>query len=706
MIAKTYADNNGPTYTYNADGQLLTRTWSRGITTTYAYDTAGRQTGYSYSDGVTPSVSMTLNYLDQTTAITDAAGTRNFSYNSNYRLANETNPVIVNGVMNYTYDAYGRRTGMNLTDGTVRAQAGYTYDTAGRIGTVGNSVDTLTYTYRPGMTQVASAAWANATALPTMYTYDQYHRLTGIAVNNQPVYGYTLNDKNQRTEATLGNGDTWEYTYDTLGQLTGAVKKDAQDTPLNTMNYVYDLIGNRTTATEDANTFNYTNNLVNQYIQINQSIPTYDTDCNMLTYNGWTFTYNGENRMVLAENTSTGARVEAAYDYKGRRIFKKVYDNSVLDKHIKFVYDSYNLIAEFDALNSDAQTASYLWHPVGLDTPLMRRANNCNEYYVIDGNKNVIELRNASGTKTDSYIYDPFGKVTHDGSSSNPFRFSSEFYDAETLSVYYNYRDYIPAIGRWRTKDPIEEQGGVNLYGMINNNTIYYIDILGLLTLDEIEKKYRDMIAAARKKGKDVAADNLEHFLGASGRTRILDWAWLRTFSVVTSAEKENIKRFEKSLKAKAATLSKGEQLSFYDYWDRTGTASVFEELYYASGTFTITSYGQFSLTRNNNCVSIIGNVDHYWWDPYDWHAGLGAYIPGFGDVSDADALALENAGRAKPFLMESEWFQKGNGRYIIRGLLPNSLNMSWSEPKGGSSGAHDVVVQQIGQKAVRPPIK
>ena len=29
-------------YTYNADGQQLTRTWARGIVTTFTYDAAGR----------------------------------------------------------------------------------------------------------------------------------------------------------------------------------------------------------------------------------------------------------------------------------------------------------------------------------------------------------------------------------------------------------------------------------------------------------------------------------------------------------------------------------------------------------------------------------------------------------------------------------------------------------------------------------------
>ena len=49
----------------------------------------------------------------------------------------------------------------------------------------------------------------------------------------------------------------------------------------------------------------------------------------------------------------------------------------------------------------------------------------------------------------------------------------------------------------------------------------------------EIERNYRDMIAEARRQGKDVAADNLEHFLSGNGMMRTLNWSWLRSDSTV-----------------------------------------------------------------------------------------------------------------------------------------------------------------------------
>ena len=44
---------------------------------------------------------------------------------------------------------------------------------------------------------------------------------------------------------------------------------------------------------------------------------------------------------------------------------------------------------------------------------------------------------------------------------------------------YYGYRYYDPVTGRWPSRDPIAERGGVNLYGFIGNNAMTNWDILG-----------------------------------------------------------------------------------------------------------------------------------------------------------------------------------------------------------------------------------
>jgi RHS repeat-associated protein len=44
----------------------------------------------------------------------------------------------------------------------------------------------------------------------------------------------------------------------------------------------------------------------------------------------------------------------------------------------------------------------------------------------------------------------------------------------------YTYRDYDPVTGRWPSRDPIEEKGGVNLYGFVGNSPVKAFDFLGL----------------------------------------------------------------------------------------------------------------------------------------------------------------------------------------------------------------------------------
>jgi RHS repeat-associated protein len=44
----------------------------------------------------------------------------------------------------------------------------------------------------------------------------------------------------------------------------------------------------------------------------------------------------------------------------------------------------------------------------------------------------------------------------------------------------YLYRYYDPLTGRWPSRDPIEEEGGFNLYGFVGNDGVKEIDVLGL----------------------------------------------------------------------------------------------------------------------------------------------------------------------------------------------------------------------------------
>jgi len=109
-------------------------------------------------------------------------------------------------------------------------------------------------------------------------------------------------------------------------------------------------------------------------------------------------------------------------------------------------------------------------------------------YPAYDGNGNVSEYVNAAGAEVAHFEYDPFGNLTVDdqgNAASFPYRFSTKPQDAVTGLYYYGYRYYDPVTGRWPSRDPIGERGGVNLYGFVRNDGVGRWDFLGL---DESKK--------------------------------------------------------------------------------------------------------------------------------------------------------------------------------------------------------------------------
>ena len=97
----------------------------------------------------------------------------------------------------------------------------------------------------------------------------------------------------------------------------------------------------------------------------------------------------------------------------------------------------------------------------------------------LDNNGNVTRYLDANGNTVAQYTYDAFGKtISQSGQLANMFRFlfSTKYHDAETGLYYYGYRFYSPSLMRWLNRDPIEEDGGLNLYGFCGNNAICKYD--------------------------------------------------------------------------------------------------------------------------------------------------------------------------------------------------------------------------------------
>lgn len=188
------------------------------------------------------------------------------------------------------------------------------------------------------------------------------------------------------------------------------------------------------------------------------------------------------------------------------------------------------------------------------------------------------------------------------------------------------------------------------------------------------------MITAARQRGYYVAADNLEYWLNGAGGVRRIDVGWLRSNSAVTDAERHNQRQFEKQLKARAGRMPDNATETLTDHWDRAFTARVTSELYYASGTSELSSRATFTLSRMGRTVTVRGSVQHYWHDPYNWNPGQAAYIPGFGLISDNDALALRRAGIGRDYELVSDWTQTCAGSVDL-GRVYDTIDLNWTGP-------------------------
>jgi RHS repeat-associated protein len=92
------------------------------------------------------------------------------------------------------------------------------------------------------------------------------------------------------------------------------------------------------------------------------------------------------------------------------------------------------------------------------------------------------------GAVVERYRYTAFGALTVLAPDFSQ-RFASLFawnvlFHGETadgLTGWYNYgyRFYDPVMGRWPSRDPIEEEGGMNLYGFVGNDGVSWVDCLG-----------------------------------------------------------------------------------------------------------------------------------------------------------------------------------------------------------------------------------
>ncbi len=308
---------------------------------------------------------------------------------------------------------------------------------------------------------------------------------------------FGLSNLNRRDAMTYGDGTTWAYEYDGKGNLESANKTHGTDPTKNlSFSYTYDDNGNRLTANEAGVSKTYTPNGLNQYDQVvvdGQAITIfYDEDGNPTTHKNWDLTWDAENRLSTMAHQTEDIILDFKYNFRGFRIRKKVTVNGSVDKHIAYIYDGNLVSAEIDIKDGTQKVnRRYTWglDPAGTKQQVggigalvgmeaFEDGGSSKKYHVVsDAGGNVAKVLQSNDDHSlsiaNSYEHDGFGKtLTKTENVEMPYGYNTKYTDSETDLVYYGFRYYDSANGRWLNQDPIGVSGGINVYNSVSNNMV------------------------------------------------------------------------------------------------------------------------------------------------------------------------------------------------------------------------------------------
>ena len=454
--------------------------------------------GISYSDA-TPGQSFVYDHLGQLTQITDAAGTRTFAYNLYGEP--ETDNFEANDIawqVSERYDGLGRQAGYELSaDGRRVQQTHLSYDGKGRLSTLtAEGMETpFSWTYSEQGGLVEQLAYPNG--MTRVNTYEDSRDLLSVIDYQRPgsanpparhEYDYDALGRSTRRRDTWNTAapkTTRLFTYNSRGELVGD-----QLRPGGRFGYQYDNIGNRKEAFEFGSTTDYGTDELNRYAGIVRNggeafTPQYDADGNQTlvkTSTGiWEVTYNAENRPVKFESEDRGTTVECAYNSMGRSFEKKVTVGGTTGFHAHYLYRDYLQVAECDLTGETPEVVrSYIWDP---SEPEATRVLSMTRW-------------EANGTQEKEHLY-----CMHD----------------ELGLVYYNYRHLNPLDGRWISRDPIEEEGGWNLFAFAGNKIFNQSDILGLICTIEYSIKLHTILIRKVDKDGNILRLTTSRFFSGNG---------------------------------------------------------------------------------------------------------------------------------------------------------------------------------------------
>ncbi len=520
------------TRAYHPSGQLASETYSAASyipnhTLTRTYDPLNRLNSYTYNPSPITH-NLTYDAASRLASVTSGTHSHTYAYQANtgqIATLTQKQATTTRLTTTKTYDALNRlTTSASVPSVSSVVQSSYTYNSANQRTRLTREDNTAwAYTYDP-LGQLTTALKKSAADQPLLgynhaYAYDDIGNRVTTTTNTQ-TSTYTANPLNQYTSRTLpaaldllGTAATdATVTVTTAGAITPTQRQGDlwyQQLPVNNSSTAQD-VSLKVTAVKNNVGPNGEDLVAEQtktaLVPQTPESYTYDLDGNLLTDARWLYTWDAENRLIALETNPalvapTGPltqrqKLTFTYDAQGRRLDKKVFTSAPtpiaynLQSATRFSYDAWNLLAEVGT--SGSLVRSYTWGldlsntlqgaggVSGLLSVTTHNPSPITYYPAFDANGNLLTLTNAAdGLESARYEYDPYGQVlqsTGPAAALNPFGFSTKYTDPETNLCYYGFRFYNPSTGRWPSRDPIEEEGGINLYAFVFNNPLNYVD--------------------------------------------------------------------------------------------------------------------------------------------------------------------------------------------------------------------------------------
>jgi RHS repeat-associated protein len=244
----------------------------------------------------------------------------------------------------------------------------------------------------------------------------------------------------------------------------------------------YDGAGNRT------NTWGipYTTNDLNEYTSVGGAPVTSDPNGNIQTRNGWTYTYDAQNRLRSA--TDGTKSLSFYYDGLNRQITRGV--NTGSGWNVTFsVWDGWNLLEERG--QGDVLQRIYFYGAKTDELVCAFGGAYNNGWFTQDGRGNVSHVFNDSANLVEHYTYglsgeplvwDANNNALSESTIENRFMFQGRDYLKEGAIYDYRNRFYLPSLGRFIQSDPLGFGGGdANLFRFCGGDPVNGSDPSGLL---------------------------------------------------------------------------------------------------------------------------------------------------------------------------------------------------------------------------------